>query len=133
MRVFGLLSLALLVGCEQPVKVEFDSGGGETDAALAGELEVAPSAIDLPVLFVGQSTDASITVKNVGTVPVAVTVTVMGGYAADWTLNAYTSAPAPGETATHTASLTPTGWGDYSVSLLVTDTLAGMAMATAAW
>ncbi len=139
--LFLLLPLSLTLACENEatVKLEDDTGAinfddtgadtsGETGdtAVVVGDLEVAPPFIELPVLFVGQSAVASITVKNVGDGPVAVTVTVLGGHAADWTLDAYTSAPAPGETANHSASLTPTAWGDFSVSLLVADTLAGV-------
>lgn len=131
---FPLLGLpvVLLLACDDASVTVDDTGKGgndtndtndtsDTGSVTDGSISVSPTRIDLPVIFVGKSASAPIVVTNVGEGPVSVTVSVLGGHAADWTLDAYTSAPAPGQSATHTASLTPTAWGDFSVSLIVED------------
>ncbi len=111
-----------LYGCGKTDTDLKDSGTGDNSAGGELGISVSPESIELPVIFVGQSASTPITVTNTGTNAAAITVSVMGGHAADWTLDAYTSAVEPGASSTHTASLTPTAWGDYSVSLIVQET-----------
>ncbi len=126
-----LLSLGLLVGCgTAEVKVGNDSGGfdldsGSDDTVVDGAIGVSPTEIDLGVLFVGQSASGTITVTNVGSGSTDVTLSVLGGQAAAYTLDAYTSSPAAGASVPHTLTLTPTQWGDHGVSVLVEDAVSG--------
>ncbi len=131
MRSLALgLPFLLLAACDAKITVD-DSGtiggndSGDTGTATDGAISVSPTSIELPVLFIGQTGTAPVTVTNVGGGDVAVTVGVLGGHADAWTLDVYTSAPAPGASVTHTATLTPTAWGDYSVSLVIDDSVSG--------
>ncbi len=127
------LSLLALIACDQAKLTVGDTGteggidGEDTDTGSVsdGAISVSPASLELPILFVGQTGTAPVAVTNIGSGQVSVTVTILGGHADAWTLDAYTSAPAPGESATHTASLTPTAWGDYSVSLVFEDAISG--------
>ena len=130
MRPISLvLPFLLLAACDTSVVVgdsgAGNGGGDDTGSSTDGAISVTPTRVDLDVLFVGQTGTAPVTVKNVGQGAVDVSVSVLGGHADAWTLDAYTSSPAPGETATHTASLTPTEWGDFSVSLVIEDAVSG--------
>jgi hypothetical protein len=121
--------LLLLVACEKTTivvdKEDTAVGFDDTGSAVSGSIAVAPTSLDFGVLFVGQQVTDSFTVTNVGEGDVSVTVQIVGGWATAYTLDSYTSAPAPGETATHTVSLLPTNWGVHDVSLLVDDAESG--------
>jgi hypothetical protein len=136
-----LLLVAILPACtgESAIEVQknpggknpdgTDTGDGDTDTGdggtVSGSIEVAPSSIELPKIFVGQTASAELTVTNVGSGAVSVTVSLVGGWATDYTFDAYTSSPGAGEAAVHTLTITPTEWGDHSVSVLVDDAESG--------
>ncbi len=118
---FAPAVLVLLAGCEKSsVKLE-DSAGSE----VSGSVAVTPRDIDFGVIFVGQSADADLSVRNAGSDAVAVTLEVIGPWATDYTLDAYTSAPAPGDVSNHVLHVAPTEWGDHSVSVVVDDAVSG--------
>jgi len=130
------LPLVLLLACENTTVPFDDSGSTNTNpddtntdsgdsGVVAGSISVAPPSIDIGTIFVGQTGTGAVTVTNIGEGPIQVTLSVVGGHADAWTLDAYTSAADPGETTTHTGTLTPTDWGDYSVSVIVDDAISG--------
>ncbi len=140
MRSFSLLPLLLLLACgPASLKVDDTGVGGGLDSGVdsgdpddtgdtgvvSGAIAVAPSSIDLGVIFVGDTAAGDFTISNVGDGPTSVTLSVLGGRATAWTLSAYTAAPAPGETVAASARVTPTDWGDFSVSVLVEDSISG--------
>ncbi|MBM4393692.1 MAG: hypothetical protein FJ090_21410, partial [Deltaproteobacteria bacterium] len=98
---------------------------GDTGAVADGAISVSPVTLDLGVIFVGDSASAQVTVTNVGAGDVSVSLQVVGGWATSYTLDAYTAAPAPGASSTHTLTLTPTTWGDHAVSVLVDEANSG--------
>ena len=114
--------LVLLIGCKQASVKLNDT---ENSTAAAGSMAVMPRDIDFGILFVGQTADAELTVRNVGSDATAVTLQVVGAWATDYTLSDYTSAPAPGDVASHLLHVAPTEWGDHSVSVLVDDAISG--------
>jgi hypothetical protein len=133
MRAIALLLPALLLGCDPSTPevkdpdtatgTDTDSGGDDT--LVDGYISVSPSEITLPTLFVGQTASETLTITNVGSGAVDATLSVVGGWATAYTLSAYTSTPAPGESTEHVLTLTPTTWGDHSVSVVVTDASSG--------
>ncbi len=138
MRPLLLLPLLLALACDDTaVKLDDtgdvgnpdDSGGDSGDTGdtgqVSGSIAVAPSALDLGVVFVGQTASGDLTLTNVGEGPVEVTASLVGGRATAWTLSAYTASPAPGESTVHTARVTPTEWGDFSVSVIFDDAASG--------
>ena len=134
MRVLTLFPLLLLLACtEAAIVIDEDPGTGkdtagdtdDTGSIADGAISVAPPSLDLGTIFVGQTAQTAIAVTNIGDGAVAVTLTVVGGWATAYTLDAYTSAPAAGESATHNLTLTPTTWGDHRVSVLVNDSVSG--------
>jgi hypothetical protein len=129
-----LVAVALFAGCQSAaVKLEDTSGNldldstdssdstdsGDTGVIVSGDISVSPSSIDIPVLFIGQSATADVTVKNIGDGPVSVTMSFAGAWATSYTLSSYTADPAPGAESLHTLTLTPTTWGDHSVGLII--------------
>ena len=134
MRVLTLSPILLLLACtEAAIVIDEDTGTGkdtagdtdDTGTIADGAISVAPPSIDLGTLFVGQTGHSAISVTNIGDGSVAVTLTVIGGWSTAYTLDAYTSAPMAGASATHNLTLTPTAWGDHSVSVLVDDSVSG--------
>ncbi len=95
------------------------SDSGDTSIVVQGDLSVSPAAITLATIFVGQHTSADLTLTNVGTGNVSATLSVVGGWATSYTLGAYTASLAPAESTTDTLTLTPTAWGDDSVSIII--------------
>ncbi len=134
-----MLLLPLAFACRS-TSVKFgDSADADTDAdsdtdtdtdtdtdsgtVIEGDLAVTPDAITLPVTFIGQTTSAEVTLQNVGEGTLSATLSFVGGWATNYTLDSYTATLAGGESSVHTLTLTPTDWGDHSVGLLVdTDT-----------
>ncbi len=131
MRALFPSLLLLLAACENTsVVIDKETGAGEdtpddTGVVVSGAISVAPPEIDLGVLFVGQEAGGSFTVTNVGDGSVEVTVQVVGGWSTAYTLDSYTSAPAPGEASTHAINLRPTSWGVHDVSVLIDDAVSG--------
>ena len=134
MRILPASMLLFLAACED-IKVPLDEDtenngndpedtGGDT-GQVDGAIAVAPSSITLDTIFLGDSTAADLTVTNIGTGAVQVTMSFVGGHAVAWTMAPYTSSPAAGESMVHSARLTPTEWGDFSVSVLVDDSVSG--------
>jgi len=125
----------MLFACENKTIVvdEKDTGAtgndpgdtGDTGAVADGAISVSPATLDLGLVFVGDSASAQVTVTNVGAGEVSVSLQVVGGWATSYTLDAYTAAPAPGASSTHTLTLTPTTWGDHAVSVLVDEANSG--------
>jgi hypothetical protein len=131
-----LLPLLLLLACQEAdLKIGEDTGvvggldSGTDDSGdsgvVDGAISVAPTGIDLGTIFVGASAEGTISVTNVGSGTTNVSLTVVGGRATAWTLAPYTSAPGPGETVDHVARVTPTEWGDFSVSVIIDDAISG--------
>jgi hypothetical protein len=114
---FGVALLAL-IAC---------TGDGDDTGVSAGDgdITVSPSSIDFGQLFLGDSEQVDIRVKNVGNGDVAVLVTIAGAAAGDYVIAPFTSAPAKGEEAVHALTFTPTDWGNRSVSLIVEDSISG--------
>lgn len=117
-----------LVGCDEVVISIDDTGtsagnpddtGNET--VVSGAIEVSPPTITLPTIFVGGRTSSSITISNVGSGPMSASVLVVGGWSTSYTLDSYVASLPSGASSTHTLSLSPTDWGDHSVSVLVDD------------
>jgi hypothetical protein len=136
MRSLTALPLVLLLACgPASVKIGDDDTGvpggldsaGETgDTGIVdGAIGVRPSSLDLGVIFVGQSAEGAFTLENVGDGTVDVSLSVVGAQASAWTLTAYTASPAAGESVDVTARVTPTTWGDFSVSVLIEDAISG--------
>ena len=132
MRTLSVLVWLCLVGCDDASIIIDDTDGakddtGDTDtgSVVSGAIQVSPPSIDLGVVFVGATRSEALEVTNVGDGEVEVTLSVVGGWATAYTLDAYTSAPAPGTTATHRLGFTPTTWGDHSVSVMVDDAISG--------
>jgi hypothetical protein len=133
MHRLSFLPFALLLACDSAsVKVgKGDTGldegldpGGDS-GVVSGDIAVSPASLDLGIIFVGSSAEGEISVTNVGAGTPNVALTLVGSHADAWTLSPYTSTPAPGETAVHIARVTPTEWGDFSVSVLVDDAGSG--------
>ncbi len=136
MRAISLLPLVLLLACgpasvklgdgDTGVEGGLDSGSDTGDTGIVdGSIAVRPSSLDLGVIFVGDSAEGEFTVENVGSGATAVTLSLLGAHADAWTLSSYTAAPGSGESLTVTARVTPTDWGDFSVSVLVEDSISG--------
>ncbi len=133
MRLPLFTSLLLVVACQGTVKLgdEDTSIGGDSDTdtgedvVVSGDISVTPTEIDLGVVFLGQSAQGSVTITNVGDGEVDVSLTLLGGWATAYTLDSAVATPAPGEASTHTLTLTPTTWGDASISVLIEDAKSG--------
>ena len=122
----------VLVGCKGADDINVETGLDETSESGAatdtdtgtqvdGGIAVAPTEIDLGLLFVGQSTTADFSVQNVGGTELDITIELAGAAIADYVLSPVTSDPAPGESSDHTLTFTPTDWGNRSISVLVTE------------
>jgi hypothetical protein len=121
MRIGGILALVALVGCKGDGEIDV---GEDTDSqAQVGNMLVSPTSIDLGTIFVGSSATADITIENVGNGEVDIRLEIVGGKADVYVLSSYTASPEPDAESVHTLSLTPTTWGDHSVSVLIDDQL----------
>ena len=119
--------LLLLAGCGR-TSIVVDSElapKSDGDSIISGALEVAPSAIEFGLLFVGDVRESAFTVENVGGQPAEVSVQVVGGWSTAYTLDSYTAAPDPGETTVHLLTLLPSDWGVHDVSILIEDAVSG--------
>ncbi len=111
----GVLSLAgsVLVGCEEAL-IRVDGPAVEIVPSLRAE----PEALDLGTLFVGESTNDDFSVTNESDGPLDLTIAVTGGWMMAYTLDRYSVELQAGESATWTLTLSPTSWGDHSVSVV---------------
>lgn len=120
--VFWLVLGSFLTACQSGVLIDDEdtgNGGVEEDGAIS----VTPTNLDLGIVFVGQSESAVIEVTNIGKKSSDVTLEILGDTDGQYVLSPYTSTPEPGEATEHTLTLTPSDWGNRSVSVVVSDAI----------
>ncbi|MFN7144615.1 MAG: MopE-related protein, partial [Myxococcota bacterium] len=117
-RALPLLALAACHATDAPASDPSPEDG-------LGALSVAPGSLDLGVVFVGASADASLNVQNIGEGPLALAVAVESAHAEAWAWQLADAAPGPGDATGLVLTVTPGAWGDHSAVVTVGDTGTG--------
>lgn len=98
-----------------------DSGdtGGDTGTAPEATVYLTPDTIDFGTIWLDESVAEAFHLGSVGPDDAELSLTISGTFAGEWSVSPSALTLSPGETVDLDLSVTPSTWGDYSVTVTI--------------